>query len=65
MDQEINLKPCPFCGREAKVVDSYDCLMGLYFYFVECSECTATFLSGTVEKSDAVKQWNERVHINE
>ena len=65
MDQEINLKNCPFCGGNAKIVEEYDCMPGVYFYFVECSNCTATFLHGELEKSDVIKKWNKMVYAND
>ena len=62
MDKEtLDLKPCPFCGGEAKVVKEYDSMIGETFYFCECASCTATILGGKVEEKEAIKIWNRRV----
>ena len=51
------LKPCPFCGGEAKIVrlftsTRYDC-------FVKCTKCDNE--SGLyTSKQNAVKEWNRR-----
>lgn len=48
------LKPCPFCGSEAKVVEVYD------LYKVECTWdfCPTNALSGNEET--AASSWNRR-----
>lgn len=61
MDKEIELKPCPFCGENAKIIEEYDCMVDLYFYFIECSKCGATFYKGDLDKSNVVKKWNRRI----
>lgn len=50
---EVKLKPCPFCGGEAEIIDVYG------EYGVMCKECNAgTESAGTMD--DAAKIWNER-----
>lgn len=56
---EIKLKPCPFCGGEAKIIvsggcDGEDCLV-----WVCCDECGAesALLDSTEEATAA---WNRR-----
>ena len=50
------LKPCPFCGGEAELVDCDP------RWFVRCKKyyCVEQ-RSMWVPKSEAVKQWNRRV----
>ena len=65
MDKEtIDLKPCPFCGGEAKIIEEHDIMIGETFYFCECVDCTATILGGKVEEKEAIKMWNRRVDEN-
>lgn len=51
------LKPCPFCGGEAELVDfdPMNC-------FVECRKCRASqpALYNKVDKQSAVESWNHR-----
>ena len=50
------LKPCPFCGGEAKVVEKFP-----PYYIVECTKCPASV--GRMwfgERSEAVDAWNQR-----
>ena len=58
----MKIKPCPFCGSEARVVS---CCYGSQ---VECSECgamTKRYLDGmdTNRESEkkAIEAWNKRV----
>jgi Lar family restriction alleviation protein len=57
----VTLKPCPFCGAEARLKESYDvCLVG-------CTKCNAQVQDSQSSdpdfnaKEDAIKQWNKRV----
>ena len=54
------LKPCPFCGGEAKcintrIVDNHD----NPFWWVLCNECDAN-TGMYVNRVDAIKTWNRR-----
>ena len=58
-----DLKPCPFCGGEGKLVipDSWD----PYKAFVRCKECGITgpvvwMVDDENFKATAVKKWNTR-----
>lgn len=50
------LKPCPFCGGEAKLCKGW-CELDNY---VECSECDVRTKPENT-KSGAIKVWNRRV----
>lgn len=50
---EVKLKPCPFCGGEAKMISGYG------KYAATCKECDA-MTSSTYTASDAAKAWNKR-----
>lgn len=50
---EIKLKPCPFCGGEAGIIDIYG------KYAASCKECDAgTASANTID--NAAKAWNKR-----
>lgn len=50
---EVKLKPCPFCGGEAGIIDIYG------KYAVSCKECNAKAeTAGTMD--GAAKAWNKR-----
>lgn len=50
------LKPCPFCGGEAR-------LIGHFPYTITCCKCRATTVFyNTPEK--AIDAWNNRVEFN-
>lgn len=49
------LKPCPFCGGEAKC----EIQDGEMFYFVECVDC-GNATCGWVYESRAIEKWNAR-----
>lgn len=52
---EINLKPCPFCGGEAK---ANNCGAGMYF--IRCNTCGASMGDNFISKASAVERWNIR-----
>lgn len=61
MEQKIELKPCPFCGAEAKICNSS---LG---YFVECVPLGHLHNSGVFSnefyksEQEAADDWNGRV----
>lgn len=53
------LKPCPFCGGEAKIMK-----MG-YPHWVYCCECGAKVHGRTNDEKDSIKAWNRRAERSE
>lgn len=53
------LKPCPFCGGEAKVQRFPR------NYSVYCTECGARTMSFKPTEEEAVEDWNRRVSDDE
>lgn len=51
----IDLKPCPFCGGEARM-ESVD----LGVFWVECKNCYAETICADTE-DEAAAAWNRRV----
>lgn len=51
------LKPCPFCGGQAVLVDIS------YPYWVSCSMCNARINSKTEDRDGAIRAWNSRATI--
>ena len=68
----IELKPCPFCGGEAKLIKGFPSQQGKgsNIRFVQCKRCnckTKTFQQLPFEswrdnEAAAIKAWNERVN---
>lgn len=59
--EEIKLKPCPFCGGHAEIVDNSRYIPGTYF--VSCRWCGArTDYEG--RKENVAELWNGRVEPN-
>lgn len=61
------LKPCPFCGGEAKLARNYIIIKGKsekssWVYCTKCSSKTTYFLRSKVERymSTAAEAWNRR-----
>lgn len=59
MNNDIKLKPCPFCGGNE-----------LYyfkrrFYAVECGACGGKVVGAFRTKEDAAQAWNIRAKVNE
>ena len=53
-----NLKPCPFCGGEAKVCDDIEYTVG--GYWVECKDCHIQTPSKINSKEAVINYWNTR-----
>lgn len=54
----IKIKPCPFCGGEAKLKK----YCGGY-WFVECQNCYVT-KNGSANDEETIKKWNNRIGDN-
>lgn len=52
----VKLKPCPFCGGEAKFFED----KGYQIFSVTCTECDAGTNGYGIEQ-DAIEAWNRRV----
>ena len=64
--QEIELKPCPFCGGQAEYeeVHTDNGAVEIYYkeyhgYIIECNCCNAYIVS-TIGKEDVIQRWNRR-----
>jgi len=53
----VKLKPCPFCGGKAELVD---CGIGPDRYFVRCQKCDTVQGGLWMQKQTAIKRWNRR-----
>lgn len=59
----IKLKPCPFCGGEARILHNY---AGGEWSYAECKVCrcsTEKFMKSFAVASDeqAIEAWNRRI----
>ena len=50
----MELKPCPFCGGEARVFQTFDLTWEVY-----CCNCTARIFDIPDDK-EAIEEWNRR-----
>jgi len=50
--KNIELKPCPFCGGEAKI-------QGITVVWIKCKQC-GTSTCGFKEEKRAIDLWNSR-----
>ena len=56
------LKPCPFCGADAKIIKSEDTDSSLkYIFTVQCSNPFCGISYECSRKDVAIKLWNKRV----
>lgn len=53
-----DLKPCPFCGGEAKVCDDIEYTVG--GYWIECKDCHIQTPSKINGKEAVINYWNTR-----
>lgn len=49
------IKPCPFCGSEAKISKTY-----LDSYWISCPECGAEQGYAYISVEEALEHWNTR-----
>ena len=56
---ETNLKPCPFCGGEARIKARYYRAIDYYSYSGVCAECNASMDPKDTE-AEAIEAWNTR-----
>lgn len=58
----MNIKPCPFCGKPARLRGS-DNVSGTPFYYVECDNinCMAS-VAGQETPEKAIELWNRRAY---
>lgn len=56
------MKPCPFCGKPAKLGGSDD-VNGSPYWYVYCSnlECGGNMFGG-VNKEEVIEKWNRRAY---
>lgn len=64
----VELKPCPFCGGEAETHEEHTDNGGVEMYYreyhnytVQCKECGANITNCWGGMEQVIKQWNERV----
>jgi len=65
MRPKLKLKPCPFCGGKAALINGCEWLSA--YSAVECTRCglrSPLFFVATSESSDAsaTEYWNKRVY---
>lgn len=59
IDDDVKLKPCPFCGSTAGLYVSYEGM-----YAVRCDYCRiGTVL--TKNEQDAIELWNHRTEVTD
>lgn len=57
-----SLKPCPFCGKEAKI-DSYKSSMSSHLWWdIKCKGCGMRIYPQKTKRK-AIKVWNRRVGL--
>lgn len=63
-ENDMEIKPCPFCGGKAIVEDCGTC-GDTGRYFVRCSKCDISQDALWATKQTAVKRWNKRIEVRE
>ena len=64
--EAIEIKPCPFCGGEAEVIQFYfKGVANRLHYFCQCKKCGARLMNhrGFRTKAKAIEFWNRRVEV--
>ena len=62
---EIKLKPCPFCGKEAHIIESYckDTNFRGYYVHHTCLRFMSSLRTGSFDtEKEAAREWNTRLH---
>ena len=59
---EIKLKPCPFCGGEAKIAITMHMGMRTYRFFAICLACNVETSRTSKTMTQAAKAWNRRTN---
>jgi Lar family restriction alleviation protein len=58
LECKVELKPCPFCGGEARIIDLED--PEYKYYQIRCSKCMCKTESH-LGMEEAIAVWNRRV----
>ena len=56
----MEMKPCPFCGGEARLVSVWQGSYG-FVYGIMCFEGCSALSAYCKEKQEAIERWNRRV----
>lgn len=59
--RETKLKPCPFCGGEAKVIRIENYHTNSYSFFATCLVCGAEMPRISRTTQQAREAWNRRI----
>lgn len=54
------LKPCPFCGGNAKIMRA-ECIY-FHIYWARCTECNAEINAPETDVKQAIDAWNRRAN---
>ena len=71
MSEEIELKPCPFCGGEAAITKETNVCLGhgsygdrFHAYCIKCFVCTVSHVTYGQTEAECIRQctedWNRR-----
>lgn len=59
------LKPCPFCGREAELIEHPTRYRQISTYSVECTFCGVRTDCNYLQRIGAIGAWNKRAKEKE
>ncbi len=59
MNENVRLKPCPFCGSEDVRIGSTGCSIGVDIY-VKCSCGSKVQICEEYGEEELIKRWNTR-----